>query len=288
VLSTHFDASVFRGACFGNQWIGTDRIARRRRLRDVSAPRALAICHITALANCRSSAFGDPYFHKAWSELGSEWTPNWRYRFAVRYGALHAWQPPYPEIYDGCQEIAIGLRMTRIQGAALQQRIGSQWPKLRERLIDSVSIASAPANTLLFPAGGSFQDFDENVVREILDHEPQAKVARHTSDERPAEVRYERFEEVLPLLAAAEHVITNDSAVSHLAQFYCRRHTLVCSRSRPANVVFPGAKNTTVIDLGSRLSCRPCFYLPLRRGRCAAGYQRCAAFNRLNSVLVHR
>jgi ADP-heptose:LPS heptosyltransferase len=119
-------------------------------------------------------------------------------------------------------------------------------------------------------------------------------IVRFKEDKRPADTYFSSLEEAVSLMLGARCVISSDSAISHVAQFFAAKHVLICSRSRPGNVCFPGAANTRVLDFGSTLRCRPCAYVEYTKPVCAAGFVRCKALvdpnrekeNRLKEALL--
>lgn len=224
-----------------------------------------------------TTSFCDPYLHKLQTEYGHEgWRPTSSERFAVAIGLLRVWRPPYEPIYDGWQQLGIALGLSQKHAGRMEKRLSPMWHSIRGRL-RPCSTANATYPSLLFPAGNSFQDFSDEFVHQIRDIVPGIQVARFRDDERPADFRFATVGEARDLIENAKSVITTDSLTSHLAQFFARSHILICTRARPGNACFPGALNTRIVDLGADLSCRPCAYLPLTQGSCAAGGSRCVA-----------
>jgi hypothetical protein len=236
------------------------------------------------------SSFYEPYWHKWLSEHGNPWVAGWRLRVAMALGLIRAWRTPYDGTYDGWQQLSLAYGFSASESEVSSGRLATAWPLIRERLdVSKGPIVWSGAPPLFFPAGGSFQDFDEAFVRRVTDVTPGVKLVRFADDTAPADLRYGDLLELRTMISRAALVITNDSLPSHLAQFYARRHILICTRSRPSNVCFPGAMNTVVVDLGGNLPCRPCAYYPLTRPTCPAGFARCAGQQdaSLEKQLVH-
>ncbi len=171
--------------------------------------------------------------------------------------------------------MALGLSTDRTK--RLEGDLKSAWPLIRQRILGMRSHGEYLYEALLFPGGGSFQDFDDEFIESIKSIVPELKLARFIHEKDSADIRFAGLHELSNLISEAKLVITNDSIASHLAQFYARRHILICTRSRPGNVCFPGAQATRIVDLGKDLRCRPCAYYPLDYvDKCPAGFHRCA------------
>ncbi len=226
-----------------------------------------------------SGAFCEPYQHKWLSEYGNVWRSSRRQRLAAWIGLLRVWTAPYEATYDGWQQLGLSLGLSAAAVAAAGARLACTWTALQVRVLGSVAPGSGSRQgCLLFPSGGSFQDFDTSVVNRIRAVVPSVRVVRFVGDGRPSDLTYASLSELQELMAQTDLAITNDSLASHLAQFCAGRHILICSRSRPGNVCFPGASRTAILDLGEHLPCRPCAYRPLRQeAACPAGLPRCDA-----------
>ncbi len=214
-------------------------------------------------------------FHKLISEFGG--ACHWRIRniFAAMFGATYFWSPPYPACYDGWQEVAIGYKIKKKFAVQQLKLLGKQWKGIIGRLQECQGVRRLSNEVLLFPDGGSFQDFDDVFIL-WLRQWCSFKVVRFCDDQRSADLKYRCLRDMQTLISNARVVITNDSVSSHLAQFFASKHILICTRSRPDNVCFPCAENTYVLDWGKSLRCRPCAYLPRAYFKqCAAGHNRC-------------
>ncbi len=235
-----------------------------------------------ALLRCRLTGkhiYCDPYDHKARSEFGIHWKPNRFERFAMNIGLLRVWKPPYDETYDGWQQLSIGLGFTNRRASEVALVFASSWVQIKDRLspwLQERRSTSTPC--LLLPGAGSFQDFGLEFIAILKQLRPGLKVARFRNELEPADIYFDDLEELARLIINANLVVTNDSMPSHLAQFLAKRHVLICTRSRPGNVCFPGCANTRVVDLGKNLECRPCAYYRLAEAtECPAGFARCKA-----------
>lgn len=222
------------------------------------------------------------YIHKFFSEFGNDFKLTWKERFSKVIHLWKVWSPPYPNIYDGWQEVAVAYGFKKKDALIMASRLPRVWPKIRELLrVDEIDLEDSVDRypVLLFPSGGGSQDFDEVLMDSIRSVFPALFVARFTGDLRFSNLRYDSLDEAMMLMRKSAVVITNDSMASHLAQFFSSNHILICSRSRPGNVCFPGAGKSFVIDLGIALPCRPCAYVSIDSERlCAAGHKRCIAF----------
>jgi hypothetical protein len=158
----------------------------------------------------------------------------------------------------------------------LAPRLAEVWPALARRLreVDLAPLAPQRCPALFFPAGSGWQNLGDELIAGVRRRWPELRVARFIDDPQPADVRFASISEAAGLVQGAV-VVTNDSMVSHLAQMLARRHLLLCTKSPPGNVCFPGARSTRVVDLGAGLLCRPCYSWPGAE-RCAAGHRRCA------------
>lgn len=220
--------------------------------------------------------FREPTFHRSFQEGRGRYRPT--RLLAGLIGAAYMWLPPYPEIYDGLQELAIARRLSKTAALDRTPRLGAAWSAISDRVRGAIAPSPDVAGrTLVFPGAGSFQDFPDEFLEELKRAVPGLAVARFRADGRAAELRYGSLTEAAALLAGCRAAVTTDSAISHLAQFVAQRHLLICTRSRPANVCFPAARHTRVLDLGRALACRPCAYRPLDAyATCASGRPRCA------------
>jgi hypothetical protein len=251
---------------------------RTIRLRNLAPDfQCISIPDLLAAALNRSELLYEPYLHKWLSEYGRQWRSSRRLRLAIALGVLRVWQTPYDEVYDGWQQIGMALGFSTHKTNCLESGLRSAWPFIRKRILGIRSHKEYLYEALLFPGGGSFQDFDDEFVESIKNIVPGLKLARFIHEKKSADVRFAGLHELSNLISQAKVVITNDSLASHLAQFYARRHILICTRSRPGNICFPGAQATRIIDLGKDLRCRPCAYYPLGYvDKCPAGFHRCA------------
>jgi hypothetical protein len=229
--------------------------------------------------------FSSPYFNRFFSEFRpkSEIRLNVGTRMAVMAGILsgkvRVWPPPYDAAYNGYQELAVSFGFKKKDIAADHERLSAAWPQMRERIANRHAGRAVSGSVGIFPSANSFQRFPGAVIRELRRAFPAAKVYSHSSfPDESTDATYDHLGELQGFLLENETAITSDSASSHLAQFISARHILICSRSRPVNVCFPGAANTTVIDMGRNLTCRPCDYYkkndenlcPMQRKSCDA------------------
>jgi hypothetical protein len=239
------------------------------------------------------SIYCDPYIHKArceFGEFGPKWKPDPSTRFAITIGLLRVWTPPYDETYDGWQQLSIGLGFTNKRAAATARDLAPSWLEIRNRLSGWQLEEHHDTKLCLFlPGAGSFHDFGPGFIRILKELRPDLKVVRFRRELGPADIYFDTLEEVARLIANAELVVTNDSMPSHLAQFLSKQHVLICTRSRPGNVCFPGCAKTRIVDLGKSLECRPCTYYPLGEVKaCPAGFARCKAQLELDPDKVTR
>ncbi len=223
------------------------------------------------------NAFYEPYYHKWLTEYGSPYKPNPWVWLAIATGALKVWKPPYDETYDGWQQLSIALGFSNQQAKDVQSALLSVWPLIRERVGKDIE---DNGEVLLFPGAGSSQSLGREFIGEVKDVISDVKVVRFYQDVQKADKRYATVNELTKIITHAKLVITTDSLSSHIAHFFARKHVLFCTRSRPDNVCFPGARNTTIIDLGHSLKCRPCLYT--FHDKCAAGHQLCMAQKNLS------
>lgn len=227
----------------------------------------------------KKQIFCDAHLHKAETEYG-RWekaTPSQAFARAV--GLLRAWKPPYGSLYDGWQELSVAFGFDKEKAQALEPRLGIEWPTIVDRLKQGRT-GETPSEgfdfPLLFPAGGSFQDFDHDMIQRIRGTVPGLRIVRFHEDRRPADLTFEDLEECAELIRRSSLVITNDSIPSHIAQFFAAKQVLITTRSRPENICFPDARNTVIIDLGKGLPCRPCAHLSWQQFEaCPAGFGRC-------------
>ncbi len=221
----------------------------------------------------------DPYYNKIITEYGHTVDrPTRGERFAVAIGLMRVWKPPYEGLYDGWQQLSLGLGLSKTHARKLAARLGSMWTQVRERLLHASGMKLIRNDErLLFPEGGSFQDFGDSFIDWLKRIVSRLKIVRFAEDNRRADVYFNSLDELRSLISRASIVLTNDSLASHVAQFYAHKHILLCTRSRPENVCFPHAGNTSIIDLGRNLNCRPCAYWPISSGHCPAGFSRCVA-----------
>lgn len=227
----------------------------------------------------KGEIFCDPHLHKIETEFGWDGIrkTTWSQKLGRAVGLLRAWQPPYDELYDGWQEVSIAWGLTPKQARLREAALAAQWQIIADRL-NLILLPQGPPLEfpLLFPAGGSFQDFDDRFIATIKSILPAIRIVRYKDDPKSADFYGDKLEEFTDWIRRAPLVITNDCLYSHIAQFFAKRHVLICSRSRPRNVCFPNAGRTTIIDLGKDLSCRPCAYFSLERhDHCPAGFRRC-------------
>jgi len=214
--------------------------------------------------------------HKVLFEYGGKHRIRPRNLLASFSRASYSWLPPYPDIYDGWQELGIAFKIPKRRAVSDHSRLSKRWPVIWGRLDSCVDRVRFHGRALLFPAGGASQDFHEPFL-DWMRRFGTFDIVRFKGDKRPADVYFGSMEEVASLMRGARCVITTDSVSSHVAQFFAAKHVLICSRSRPGNVCFLGAANTRVLDLGSALRCRPCVYIESTRPVCAAGFVRCKA-----------
>ena len=235
---------------------------------------------ITNLWYLRTSAsfeIRNIFLHKCFFDFGGTYKKNiFRPRNLLTHasGTIYFWMPPYPEIYDGWQEINIAFRNSKKSACTSNQILEGKWKHIVDRIKKFLPNVVPKKEVLLVPEAGYFKDFDDPFLC-WLDKLVSVKVARFKDDSRYADVRFESVLELADLIRNYKVVITNDSLSSHIAQFLSFRHILICSSSRPGNVCYPGAKNTYIVDFGSSLDCRPCSYFGKGDGLCAADQARC-------------
>ena len=220
-------------------------------------------------------------FHKVLVEYGGKHRIRPRNLLASFTRASYSWLPPYPDIYDGWQELGIAFKIPKRRAVSQHTRLSKGWPVIRGRLVGCADRAHPSGRALLFPAGGASQDFHEPFL-DWMRRFCAFDIVRFKEDKRPADAYFGSIEEAVSLMRGARFVITTNSASSHAAQFFAAKHVLICSRSRPGNVCFLGAANTRVLDLGSALRCRPCAYVEYTKPVCAAGFVRCKALVDMN------
>jgi hypothetical protein len=232
----------------------------------------------------------DPYDHKARCEFGIDWKPHRFERFAMKIGLLRTWRPPYDETYDGWQQLSIGMGFTNKRASVTARKLAPSWLEIRNRLSGWQLEEHHDKKLCLFlPGAGSFHDFGLGFLGVLKELRPDLKVVRFRRELEPADIYFDTLEELARLIINADLVVTNDSVPSHLAQFLSKRHVLICTRSRPGNVCFPGCASTRIVDLGQNLECRPCAYYPLREAKeCPAGFTRCKAQLELDPDKVTR
>jgi hypothetical protein len=226
-------------------------------------------------------------FHKVHFEYGGKHRIQPRNLLASFARASYSWLPPYPEIYDGWQELGIAFKVSKRWAVSRHARLSRGWPVIRGRLVGPADGTHTSGRPLLFPAGGASQDFHEPFL-DWMRKFCKFDIVRFKDDKRPADIYFSSLEEAVSLMRSASCVITTDSACSHAAQFFAAKHILICSRSRPRNVCFLGAANTWVLDLGSALRCRPCVYVEHTKPVCAAGFVRCKALVEMNREKENR
>jgi hypothetical protein len=225
-------------------------------------------------------------FHKVLFEYGGKHRIRPRNLLSFFTGASYGWLPPHPDIYDGWQELGIAFKIPKRRAVSQHTRLSKKWRVIHRRL-GCASRAEPSGRALLFPAGGASQDFHEPFL-DWMRRFCAFDVVRFKEDKRPADTYFSSLEEAVALMLGARCVITTDSVMSHVAQFFAAKHVLICSRSRPGNVCFPGAANTQVLDFGSTLRCRPCAYVEYTKPVCAAGFVRCKALVDLNQDKENR
>ncbi|MFC1680389.1 hypothetical protein ACFL1S_01150 [Pseudomonadota bacterium] len=216
------------------------------------------------------------FLHKCFLDHGGNYRRQLyrpRNLVTVLSGSVYSWLPPYPEMYDGWQELNIALHRSKKMASREYSLLSSSWINIWER-VNAYFKIDAKKDTLLLPGGGSFKDFGYpfvNWLKGIVDLD----VARFINDTKPSDFKYETIFELRDIILKYKTVITNDSLGSHVAQFYARKHILICTSGRPGNVCFPGALNTRVVDFGHALKCRPCGYFGRADGTCDAGFKLC-------------
>ncbi len=217
----------------------------------------------------------NPYLRKYLSEYGGNFKIHWSLKLCLQLGLIYSWKEPYDDIYDGWEEICVGLGISYKEAKEKQSALSCAWKTIQEK-IAPLSSSNRKNLPLMFPSGGSFQDFPDSFIAGIHKMDPSIKIVRYAHENQAADIYFQSYAEAKNLISEADYVITNDSFASHLAQFFSRKHVLICTRSRPGNVCFPDAVRTHIVDLGKELDCRPCVYIPLTRAnKCAAGFVRC-------------
>jgi len=217
------------------------------------------------------------FIHMQMNDYGATFRLRVIDRLLVKLKIFRIYTAHFNQAYIGWQEAALVFKLTREQMLQRQGELSRFWAVIKKRLPQAAPLEKY-LPPLFFPGGKSFQDFDCQFVSWIKEAVPSVQVVRHISDRRAADITYDSLQSLQRLMTAAKFVITNDSSPSHLAQFFARKHILICTRSNPVNVCFPGAANTTVFDLGIDLKCRPCVYRVQSAdggARCPAGFGHC-------------